>query len=314
MKLDRLLAITMLLLNRGKVTGKALADHFEVSLRTIYRDLEAINRAGIPIVSYSGIAGGYEIMERYRLDRQFLNLSELQSIVVALNGMRTALDDREIGTLLDKVGTLLSRTEQGLVAQAVDQLIVDFNPWHGSDNEGQKLKMELLREAIRDMRIVRLVYLNADGEETERTVEPMGLVLKGYVWYLHGYCLLRDDYRIFRLSRMRRAEACAETFVRRDKALEELEGRWERRGAIPQLQLVLHFAASAKVQVYDRFKPEQIETMPDGTLLVRAAMTDHSHTYATLLAFGADMKVLEPADVAAAVLAKARAIVARYEQ
>jgi predicted DNA-binding transcriptional regulator YafY len=214
MKLDRLLAITMLLLNRKRVSAKELAERFEVSLRTVYRDVEAINQSGIPIISYTGSSGGYEIMDRYRLDRQLLSLEELKSIIIALRGFQTTLDELKIGSLLDKVGALLVKSEQGSVAKASRELIIDINPWKSGKEEKEKL--EILRQGIRGNRLIAFMYTNGKGEQVKRLCEPMGVVLKGYVWYLYGYCRLRADFRIFRLSRMRQLEITEETFESRE--------------------------------------------------------------------------------------------------
>ncbi len=139
LKLDRLLAITMLLLNRRRVSAKELSERFEVSLRTVYRDLETINQAGIPVVSYSGMAGGYEIMDQYRLDRQFLSLEELQAIIIALKGMRSSLEDHDIGSLLNKVGAMMARSELGTAESMSQQLIIDLNPWQERKSEKENL-------------------------------------------------------------------------------------------------------------------------------------------------------------------------------
>ena len=139
LKIDRLLAITMLLLNRRRISAKELSERFEVSLRTIYRDVEAINQAGIPVVSYAGLSGGYEIMDQYRLDRQFLSLEELQSIIVGLKGIRASVGDQEISGLLDKVGAFVAKSEQPAAAQLGNQLILDMNPWGSRHHNKEQL-------------------------------------------------------------------------------------------------------------------------------------------------------------------------------
>ncbi|WP_010501744.1 helix-turn-helix transcriptional regulator [Paenibacillus elgii] len=312
MKLDRLLAITMLLLNRNRVSAKELSERFEVSLRTVYRDIEAINQAGIPIVSYAGQTGGYEITDRYRLDRQLLSFDELQSLIVALRGMQTTLDDRHFGSLLDKVGALLVKSEQGSVTDASKQIIIDMNPWR--NGTADKEKLETLRKAIRENRLTAFEYTNGKGEQAERLCEPMSVVLKGYVWYMYGYCRLREDFRIFRLSRMRNLQAGTETFERRELPADQLDSRWTRRETRHSVNLVLQFTSKVRVPVEDYYKPEQIEYGPDGTLVVRASHPDAHWTYAHLLSYGADVKVLEPEAVASRLREEALAIARLYEQ
>ncbi|WP_127578935.1 helix-turn-helix transcriptional regulator [Paenibacillus koleovorans] len=302
MKLDRLLAITMLLLNRGRVSAKQLADRFEVSLRTVYRDMETINQAGIPIVSYAGTSGGYEIMEQYRLERQYLTVDELRSIVVALKGFGQSLGEDDVDHLLDKVGALMQKSEPTSHGAGTgvmeEQVVIDLSPWRR--NAEAKEKLVHLRQAIRDNRIVHFDYVNGQGEHAGRSCEPMSVVLKGYVWYLYGYCLLRGDFRVFRLSRITKLGLSATRFVRRAIPEGEVLFRWERHPGEPDrcIPLVLAFKPRASAKVHDHYAESQIELQPDGSLLVHAKAPDEPWLYSILLAFGADVQVIEPAAVA----------------
>ncbi|MDG0794454.1 YafY family transcriptional regulator [Cohnella ginsengisoli] len=305
MKLDRLLAITMLMLGRRRIGAKELADRFEVSLRTVYRDMETLCQAGIPIVSYAGEGGGYEIMERYRLERQFLTLEELQAMVIALKGIQPTLEEREIGRLLDKVGAMLSGTEHDRLADASEQMVIDINPWGGGTQD--KAKVALLREAVRDRFIVRFVYTDMAGERSERRCEPVRLVLKGLVWYVYGYCLIREDFRLFRLSRVRELTRTDETFERR----EEPESRpltWSNmsNGACAGVKdIVIRFAPVARTRAEDYFGSldgtHGMEDLPDGSLLVRSAQPDEPWLHLWLLGFGTSAYVVSPPELAAAV-------------
>ncbi|CAI6081821.1 helix-turn-helix transcriptional regulator [Cohnella sp. JJ-181] len=315
MKLDRLLAITMLMLGRRRIGAKELADRFEVSLRTVYRDMETLGQAGIPIVSYAGEGGGYEIMERYRLERQFLTLEELQAMVIALKGVREAMEEREIGRLLDKVGAMLSGTEQSSLEDASGQLIIDINPWSGASQD--KIKVALLRESIRDRKIVRFSYTDMAGERSERRCEPVRLVLKGLIWYMYGYCLKREDFRLFRLSRVR-------DLVRTDEAFEpreEPEARpltWESMppaGHGNMKEIVLRFAPVARTRAEDYFGSLDgalFEDRPDGTLLVRSRQPDEPWLHWWLLGFGTGVYVESPPELAEAVQACADDVLRMY--
>lgn len=309
MKLDRLLAITMLLLNRKRVSAKELSDRFEVSLRTIYRDVETIQFAGIPVVSYPGSTGGYEIMDRYRLDRQFLSFEELNAIVVALKGIRTTMEDREIEPLLDKVGAMLGKSERDRANGAADRLVIDINPW---GSEADKAKLASLKSAIRDHRVVRFSYTSGDGSQSIRSCEPMRLVLKGYVWYVYGYCLLREDFRIFRLSRIRDLDVTGPSFQRREEPPQGELLRWGRRMHDRMLNLVLQFSPQLRAKAEDHYEPDEIEQQPDGTVIVRISRPDEPWLYTYLLGYGADARVLEPPEAAAKLRALAESIVKLY--
>lgn len=312
LKLDRLLAITMLLLNRKRVGAQELSERFEVSLRTIYRDLEALNQAGIPIVSFAGAAGGYEIMDQYRLDRQFLSLEELQSIIIALKGVGSSFGDQDISSLLDKVGALVARSEQRELSDMSQQLMIDLNPWHGG--RAEKEKLGILRSAARDCKVIRFAYTTSQGDSSERMCEPIGVVLKGYVWYLYGYCKLREDYRIFRLTRIEHLTVLDENFIRRPKTLEQLDFQWARQDNHPNLiRLVLRFHPRAKARLQDYFTFGQIETQPDGMILVTAAQPDEPWLYGMLLSYGADVFIVEPDSVAQTVREMAQKIIDQYQ-
>jgi len=310
MKLDRLLAITMLLLNRRRVGAKELSERFEVSLRTIYRDLESINQSGIPIVSYTGADGGYEIMDQYRLDRQLLSLEELQSIIVALKSMHPSLEEQDIGSLLDKVGALMSKSEHGEAAALNQQIIFDLNPWHGGELE--KGKLSILKKAVRHAHLIRFSYTTSQGDDSERDCEPISIVLKNYIWYLYGYCRYRQDFRIFRLSRIDHLLVLPEVFERRVLPPEQVFFRWDRSGEPQGAHLVLLFQPRAKAKVQDYFQQERIVVQADGTLLVTVVQPDEPWLYGYLLSYGADVLVIEPKSVAQTLLKKAQEIVRLY--
>lgn len=310
LKIDRLLAITMLLLNRRRISAKELSERFEVSLRTIYRDVEAINQAGIPVVSYAGLSGGYEIMGQYRLDRQFLSLEELQSIIIGLKGIRASIGDQEISNLLDKVGALVTKSEQPAATRLGNQLILDMNPWQNGHHNIEQLTA--LRTAIKETRLVTFSYMSSQSESSIRTVEPMSIVVKGLGWYLHGYCLLREDFRVFRLSRMHEVDVLLQTFERKSETLEQLDYRWGKRDPSILITLVLHAQPNVRAQIEDYFRPEHVTMQPDGTLVVRSTQPDEPWLHGMLLSYGPSLRIIEPAHIAAAVKEKAEKIVALY--
>jgi predicted DNA-binding transcriptional regulator YafY len=310
LKIDRLLAITMLLLNRRRISAKELSERFEVSLRTVYRDVEAINQAGVPIASYAGSSGGYEIMDQYRLDRQFLSLEELQSIIVGLKGIRSTVGDQEISNLLDKVGALMAKSEQNTVTHMNNQFIIDMNPWR--NGHADKEKLNTLRTAIRQTQLVSFQYTTSQSEISVRTAEPMGIVVKGIGLYLYGFCLLRQDFRIFRLSRMKEIEVLSRTFERKAETIDQLDYRWGKRDPANCVTLMLQVKPNMRAQIEDYFQPEQIAEQPDGTLLVTAVQPDEPWLYGMLLSYGPNLRIIEPAHIAEIIKDKAHKIIEMY--
>ncbi len=300
MNLERLMAITILLLNRKRVQAQDLADRLEVSLRTIYRDLERLNMAGIPIVSYTGGEGGFEIMESFRLDRQMLSMDELATLTTALHGLHSAkaYNGGKLDVLLEKVGALVSKAE-GKGFSKTEPIMIDLNPWRKS--HGEKLKYEALSKAIEETKVVVFTYTNMQGNETERRIEPMGLVLKGYTWYLYGFCLQRNDFRNFRLSRIRGLSALHDKFERRAVSLTELNEQWGPKREDNMIDLVLKFNGAARVQAEDHFDESEIERQSDGSLIVRVHYPDNDWLIGFLLSFRTGVCVVEPTRIALAV-------------
>ncbi|MFC4304126.1 helix-turn-helix transcriptional regulator [Cohnella boryungensis] len=314
MKLERLMTITILLLNRKRIQAQELADRLEVSLRTVYRDLDTLGQAGIPIVSYTGMEGGYEIMDSFRLDRQLLSFDELTALSTALRGLEStkAYDRTNMDLLLSKVGAMVAQAEQGRAGEG-ERIHIDFTPWKNSEED--RSRYDSLRQAVNDRRLIRLKYTSRKGEEQEREIEPMALVLKNYTWYLHGYCRLRGDYRIFKLSRIRELAMQSDTFVRRAESLAELNDRWVNPEASNQqeaIPVVFQFKASAAVSVMDRYDEGEIERLPDGKLIVRTSYRNEKWLITSVLHYGTDVIVLEPADIAAKIRQAALDIAKQY--
>ncbi len=193
MKTERQLALITYLLNRDIVTGKYLAEKFEVTERTIQRDIESINMSGIPIVSLRGTNGGYKILDSYRLSKQTATSNDLESLRVALESLHSAIDDRHILTTLEKIKSLQTTKQPSNIS-------VDF----GVARENKKVVnyVKVVDDAITNKMRIQFKYVNANDYKTVRAVEPIVLNFKWYAWYLVGYCIEKEDYRIFKIVRM----------------------------------------------------------------------------------------------------------------
>ncbi|WP_127589681.1 helix-turn-helix transcriptional regulator [Paenibacillus lautus] len=312
MKIDRLLAITVLLLNRGRLSAKELADRFEVSSKTIYRDMDTLCQAGIPIVAHQGISGGFEIMEHYMIDKYWLSAEEMSALVTAVKGMSSALDDQQMGILLEKVKALLHRVEQGLDDEyRREPVVMDFQPW--GQRQGLKSAVSLLKKAIQEKRRVVMEYIDAEGSAERRTIEPASLILKGNIWYVQAFCLEREDHRLFRLSRMQDITMLSETYEPRlwpDEERLEWDSSWS--SALEQ-ETVLLFEAAARQRVADMFPPEQVTVNPDGSLRVHVLYKLDEWFYGMILSFGDQVLVEQPGEAAEEVKRRAQLIMQRYD-
>lgn len=297
MQINRLFEIVYLLLERGSVTASELAQRFEVSPRTVYRDIDALSAAGVPVYATRGRQGGISLMENFSLDRSLLTEKEQDEILFALQSMR-ATSGSDCSGLLSRLGTLFRR-------ESADWIEVDFSDW--SDDAEQKGRFELIRRGILEHRVLRFTYYGSSGEKSERSVEPAKLLFKGS-WYLLGYCRDKKDFRLFKIRRMVSPALTDTHFVRR--ALPE---RQASSGPEHQVALRLRFSLRAAYRVYDEFCPDAVEKQEDGSLLVSVSYPENGWVYGFLLSFGEDVEVLSPERVRAALLEKANRIKNIYE-
>lgn len=303
MKISRLLAILTILLNKDKVTAAELANRFEVSVRTIIRDMQTIGEAGLPIISYQGYDGGYGLVEGYKIDRQLMNPEEMGMAISVLRGMESALGNQSIRSLIDKFEGLSDSDKSS------DRLQVDLTPWGISGIE--KDKITRLNRAIQHCQVVEIEYFDRGGQVSCRSVEPLVLGLKLSVWYLYAWCRERNDFRLFKLTRMKRLTQTQETFERR---LFDSEQLFRDGSDQPIVHLELLFDASAYNRVFDFFESDQVTMLPDGSMQVDVNYPEDEWVYATLLGFGPQVTIQSPLRVRDIIIGRAREMVEKAEK
>ncbi|MCI8602629.1 MAG: YafY family transcriptional regulator [Ruminiclostridium sp.] len=193
MKLNRLIGIISILLQKDKTTISELAEKFEVSYRTVIRDIEAINMAGIPIASERGKGGGVYIMSSYKIDRTVLSSEEMRFILTGLQSLDSVSGTNRYKQLMDKLSA-----DSVSIIKSDDTVIIDLAGW---DKTGLSKKIEMIKAAMENNETISFRYCAPNGS-TEREIEPYHLIFQWSGWYVWGYCLLREDYRMFRLSRL----------------------------------------------------------------------------------------------------------------
>jgi len=210
MKKHRHISIIIKLLTREKVTAKELAEQLEVSTRTILRDIDTINEAGIPIVSYQGRDGGFGIMSSFKIDKNFLSRQEVSTLLMALRGIEKAYISQELRSIMDKLEHIEDTIQNS--EDSKSNVLFDFSSWGKSGYTEKKVKC--IKGAINYKNVIRFMYFNANGTYTERDIEPIHLLLKSTSWYVYGFCRVRNDYRLFKLSRIKNLEITDELFER----------------------------------------------------------------------------------------------------
>lgn len=280
MKENRYFQMIYLLLDKGQMTAPELADYFEVSIRTIYCDIDILSSAGIPIYATQGKGGGIAIQDSYVLKKLLLSEQEQKQILMALQGIRV-LEDEQINMLLSKLSGVFQR-QQG------NWLEIDFSTWTKSG--AGKHNFQLLQSAIWKSRIVSFSYYSGKGEQTKRIIEPHKLVFKTSDWYLYGYCTLRKDFRFFKLTRIRDLKLQDAEFMR-----ETPEHIFERSDEFEMktVQVTLLFDAGMSHEVYEKFD-EEVSEQEDGSLLVTTILPDNELLYSYVLSCRERVEVLSP--------------------
>jgi predicted DNA-binding transcriptional regulator YafY len=285
MKIDRLVAITTILLNKGMITAKELAERFEVSSRTIYRDIEVLAAAGVPVYATKGNGGGIALMEGFSLDRAVLTSRESESVLLALQTLR-AVKYPEVDLILDKLGALFKN------AAGTDWVEVDFSPW-GSGPE-EKLKFQTIRKGILERQKLEFTYFGADGKRSERIVEPLKLFFKAKAWYLWAWCQTRNALRNFKINRMQEVVLTEQKFIRKDRELQITDPEEKPPVEKTLVNLKLRFQPQVSYRLYDDYDERWIKRNADGTLELQITFPEDEWVYGYLLSFGPEVEVLEP--------------------
>ncbi len=303
MKLNRLLTMIMILINRKKVKAQEFAELFDVSIRTVYRDVEVLSSVGIPVISYPGANGGIGLIDGYRLDKQVLTKEELSSMSIALKSILTSYQDPHAEAVLEKINGIAKDKDR----EVFDYLFVDDSPW--GQNTHLKEKVTLLKEAITTTICVRFSYSSSDGNVIFRTIEPHTLVQKGRTWYVYGYCLLRNAFRLFKLARIKDLQLCSESFIRKEVNDDELpwDKAWYAPGNVVTLRMAFH--PDFRWKIIELFGAESIE---DGQSIFKIAMPEDEWLYGFILSFADQVEVLEPVHIREIIQLKANNIMDLY--
>lgn len=285
MQISRLFEIVYLLMNKKCTTAKELCEHFEVSQRTIYRDIEILCQAGIPIYTTKGKGGGISLIENFVLNKSVLSEEEQKEILSALSGFQAATN-ADNNQVLNKLNTLFG-------AKQSDWIEVDFTNWNRNDDEKQKFQE--LKEAILSQNIICFQYYNSYGEVSQRTVEPYKMIFRGQAWYLYGYCLDKKDFRYFKTTRMR------ELIIQKEHYTYHLQDapNKEDMPAPPShtIEMSLRIDAALGYRVYDEFPIEAITKCSDGSFLIHTFMNKGSWLPGYLMSYEDHIEVLQPKEL-----------------
>lgn len=300
MKIDRLIGILSVLLQEEKVTAPELAEKFEVSRRTINRDIEDLCMAGIPIQTEQGAGGGIRIMEGYRMDRTLLTSKDMQMILAGLRSLDSVSGSHYYSRLMEKIKTGSSDFVSGR-----DSILIDLSSWY---KDSLAPKIEVIQTAIEERRMLSFVYYSPRGESI-RKIEPYFLVFKWSSWYVWGWCCEREDFRLFKLNRMDGTEIIEERYKVRAVPAPDLSNEKIFPGKI---RVKAVFEPEMRWRLVEEFGPSCFEVRADGKLLFHCEYTDIEHMVQWLLTFRDHVEVLEPEEIRREIRGIAERVVRIY--
>ena len=273
---NRLFEIVYILMQKRKTTAKELANRFEVSTRTIYRDIETLSTANIPIYASKGKDGGIGLLDEYVLNKIILSEEEQNQILFALQGMKKVKgqDEKDI---LEKLSILFNK-------KINDWIKIDFSNWGNIQEE----RFDIIKSAILNKQLVQFTYYNSNGEESKRIVEPLQIWFKDKSWYLISYCRNKEDYRIFKIARIKEVKMLQEHFER------ELPKEENEQYNFKTIELELEINKAMTYRVYDEFESKEITKKQDGNFMIKVKYPENEWVYGYILSFGEHAKVLSP--------------------
>ncbi|MBE5662102.1 YafY family transcriptional regulator [Staphylococcus sp. SS21] len=293
MKISRLISIILLLNERKRVSANELSELMEVSKRTIYRDVEAINIAGIPVYSIPGVGGGFEIMENFKIDKNTFTENELASLLISNYNFPDKLKNMDFYNTNLKIKSLIPKEKINIIDTQVAQFYMDSNHWSEFRNiDDQVIKF---KKAIQNNQVLKVKYINHLGNITEREVEPYQLILKAGEWYGYVYCNLRDDFRLLKLTRVMNIQDSDRKFIEKvykdpllstDRIFEKLKMTIKLRVHESIVERLLDFCN------YECFMQEN-----NRHYVVDFPFIDNSYYYGLILSFGDKCEIIEPTEI-----------------
>jgi len=285
MKIDRLIGILSILLQKEMTTAPELAEHFEVSRRTINRDIEDLCKAGIPIQTTQGVGGGISIMSGYRMDRTILTSRDMQMILAGLRSLDSVSGSSYYSQLMEKIQAGSSELVSGK-----ESVLIDLSSWYKATLAP---KISMIQDAIESRHLIKFKYFAPSGESV-RTIEPYYVVFKWSSWYVYGWCLKRKDYRLFKLNRMDKVKLTDKEFECRNVPIPDMSADllYPRNIKVKAL-----FDADMKWRLVEEFGMKCYSERKDGKLLFEDYYSDMDNLVSWMLTFGDKVEVLEPEEV-----------------
>lgn len=302
MKIERLYAITVYLLNHGRTSASELAKYFEVSPRTIQRDMDSLCLAGIPIISAAGAAGGYEISDRFKIDKGFATSDDYSYILTALQGLISATNDPKAKHTLEKIVHVSNPNDNGI--------ILDFSVLR----EGDQVTLQMLQTAVIERRTVDFKYTNNNNETRIHSVEPIAVIYRWYAWYLLAYSKVKNDYRTYKLVRMSDLEITDKPFVKKHESADTILKNTEKTDSRQYTDVLVKCKDVSKSRVIEYLNGTIIEELSNGDTLMNLTVVENEQFWiGTLLSLSDNVEVIAPKKIRKRLLESAERISSLYK-
>lgn len=303
MKYQMMLKILFLLLSRKKVSAKYIADRYDLSLRTVYRYIDELCLADIPIYNIRGRNGGYAISDTYKIPASFLTAEEFDRVIATLGQINNELGSNVLETAISKLGSI-SKTNDLNLSIDFGNLVIDGTAWGTIGLYTETLK--LLQRAIEENLAVKISYRDREGKISLRIIEPHTLALKQGLWYCYSYCRLRNEFRLFKVGRIEKAQVLQEKFERRHiENISEVLSTWYEEQP-DDVDLIIE--PSIKADVEEWLGVDKITTLKNGSITASAKLPICDYITAKILSFGDKIKVVAPEKLKKAIIEKASAV------
>lgn len=307
MKSGIMFGILLTILNNRKVKCEYLAEKFEVSTRTVARHIDSLCEAGVPIIAVRGANGGYMVSDDFKLERSYFTSEELHRLLTCLNATATSFSDQN-GDIIDKLKHIGSVKENEKYLLKTDTLIIDVGTW--TNPHSYRAKIEAINKAIEGDLTVNMSYVDNKDFSSVRDFDPYCLVLKEGVWYVHGFCHLRNDFRLFRLARIQRLTITESVFTRKENDVyEKLNGNFDDTDLV---NIEFEFFSTALSEVEEWLGPDTI-TERGTSYIAKASVFGGSLLINKLLSFGSSIKILKPQALKEELLVECSRVLKRYE-
>lgn len=305
MKKDRLYALTLYLLNHGKTSASELAKHFEVSVRTIQRDIDALCQAGIPICAFTGTNGGYEILNDFKMNNQLASEDEYAYIATAINGLKTVTNNPLADDIYEKITAISQKNNTGM--------ILDFSVLR----EGDEKLLQKLQSAVKNKQVVKFSYTNNSGETREHCVEPIAVIYKWYAWYMLAFNPTKQDYRTYKLVRMEEVCITEDKFSKEHRSVEDIlnDCSSSYQGKDVSTKVRLRCRGNAIHRIKEYLNGQLIETFEDGTAFMEIRIVEDEQWWiGVVLSQGNEVEVIEPEHIKNRIIECAKDILFLYEK